>query len=182
MRERPSCSNRSSDCPPFANVSSWILLTMASSAFSTFPRCCLESNSRSAAMRGSCHCGYFNSGVITNGLRLSELALTSFFGPSGVPEKGRKRSHSGSLRVISPQRRELWTLQVVVGLTSRKLVVCDPRRNALLLDGNQNDRVDAHMLFDLLYMNKHNPVYHGDHGGLDRSGSSRFIIRCQLPM
>src|ERR1700723_4678039 len=45
-----------------------------------------------------------------------------------------------------------------------KLVVCDPRRNALLLDGNQNDRVDARKLSDLLHMNKLNPVYHGDHG------------------
>ena len=45
-----------------------------------------------------------------------------------------------------------------------KLLVCDPRRNALLLDGNQNDRVDARKLSDLLYMNKLNAVYHGDHG------------------
>ena len=35
-----------------------------------------------------------------------------------------------------------------------KLVVCDPRRNALLQDGNQNDRVDARKLSDLLYLNK----------------------------
>jgi hypothetical protein len=41
-----------------------------------------------------------------------------------------------------------------------KLVVCDPRRNALLQDGNQNDRVDARKLSDLLYMNKLNAVYH----------------------
>jgi hypothetical protein len=45
-----------------------------------------------------------------------------------------------------------------------KLVVCDPRRNALLLDGNQNDRVDARKLSDFLYMNKLTSVYHGDHG------------------
>jgi hypothetical protein len=45
-----------------------------------------------------------------------------------------------------------------------KAVVCDPRRNALLQDGNQNDRVDARKLSDLLYMNKLKPVYHGDHG------------------
>jgi transposase len=45
-----------------------------------------------------------------------------------------------------------------------KLVVCDPRRNALLQDGNQNDRVDARKLSDLLYMNKLKSVYHGDHG------------------
>src|SRR3981189_2803495 len=31
-----------------------------------------------------------------------------------------------------------------------KLVVCDPRRNALLQDSNRNDRVDARKLSDLL--------------------------------
>src|SRR5258706_3334950 len=45
-----------------------------------------------------------------------------------------------------------------------KLVVCDPRRNALFQDGNQNDRVDARKLSDLLYLNKLSAVYHGDHG------------------
>ena len=38
------------------------------------------------------------------------------------------------------------------------------RAAMLLLDGNQNDRVDARKLSDLLYMNKLNAVYHGDHG------------------
>jgi nicotinamidase-related amidase len=33
-----------------------------------------------------------------------------------------------------------------------KLVVCDPRRNALFQNGNQTDRVDARKLCDLLYI------------------------------
>ena len=45
-----------------------------------------------------------------------------------------------------------------------KLVVCDPRRNALLQEGNQNDRVDARKLAELLHNNQLRPVYHGDHG------------------
>ena len=45
-----------------------------------------------------------------------------------------------------------------------KLVVCDPRRNALLKEGNQNDRVDARKLSELLRNNQLRPVYHGDHG------------------
>jgi hypothetical protein len=59
-----------------------------------------------------------------------------------------------------------------------KLVVCDPRRNALLQDGNQNDRVDARKLSDLLYMNKLNAVYHGDHGlrSLKELGRSYLTI------
>src|SRR6202166_3306936 len=45
-----------------------------------------------------------------------------------------------------------------------KLVVCDPRRNALLKDGNKSDRIDARKLSELLYLNKLNPVYHGEQG------------------
>ena len=47
-----------------------------------------------------------------------------------------------------------------------KLVVCDPRRNALLnlKEGNQNDRVDARKLAELLQNKQLRPVYHGDHG------------------
>src|SRR5215472_9218144 len=46
----------------------------------------------------------------------------------------------------------------------RQLVVCDPRRNALLKEGNQNDRVDARKLAELLQHNQLRPVYHGNHG------------------
>ena len=35
-----------------------------------------------------------------------------------------------------------------------KLVVCNPRKNALLKDGNKSDRIDAHKLAELLYLNK----------------------------
>jgi transposase len=44
------------------------------------------------------------------------------------------------------------------------LVVCDPRRNALLKDGNKSDRIDARKLAELLYLKKLHPVYHGEHG------------------
>lgn len=45
-----------------------------------------------------------------------------------------------------------------------RVVACDPRKNALLKAGNRNDRVDACKLAELLYMNKINPVYHGEPG------------------
>ena len=45
-----------------------------------------------------------------------------------------------------------------------RVMVCDPRRNALLRAGNHNDRVDARKLAELLYLNELNPVYHGEHG------------------
>ena len=45
-----------------------------------------------------------------------------------------------------------------------RLVVCDPRKNTLMRDGNQNDRVDARNLAELLRTNQVHPVYHGKHG------------------
>ena len=45
-----------------------------------------------------------------------------------------------------------------------RLVVCDPRKNALLQAGNKNDRVDARKLSDLLRAGLLTPVYHGESG------------------
>jgi transposase len=45
-----------------------------------------------------------------------------------------------------------------------QVLVCDPRKNALLKAGNKSDRIDARKLADLLYLNKLNPVYHGETG------------------
>src|SRR5271169_3715125 len=43
-----------------------------------------------------------------------------------------------------------------------RVLVCDPRKNALLKVGNKNDRIDARKLSELLYLNKLSPVYHGE--------------------
>jgi transposase len=45
-----------------------------------------------------------------------------------------------------------------------RLVVCDPRKNALLKDGSKSDRIDARKLAELLRGNQLSPVYHGNHG------------------
>jgi len=45
-----------------------------------------------------------------------------------------------------------------------QLVVCNPRKNALLKDGNKSDRIDARKLADLLRGNQLKPVYHGETG------------------
>jgi len=45
-----------------------------------------------------------------------------------------------------------------------RLVVCDPRKNALLKEGNKSDRIDARKLAELLRTNQLKPVYHGEHG------------------
>src|SRR5713101_4611939 len=45
-----------------------------------------------------------------------------------------------------------------------QLVVCDPRKNALLKDGSKSDRIDARKLAEMLRTNQLKPVYHGEHG------------------
>jgi len=43
-----------------------------------------------------------------------------------------------------------------------RLVVCDPRKAALLKEGNKSDRIDAFNLADLLRLNRLESVYHGE--------------------
>src|SRR5258708_19785659 len=45
-----------------------------------------------------------------------------------------------------------------------EVVVCNPRKNALLKDGSKRDRIDARKLADQLYMNKINAVHHEENG------------------
>ena len=45
-----------------------------------------------------------------------------------------------------------------------RVVVCDPRKNALLKQGNKSDKVDARKLADLLRAGLLSPVYHGESG------------------
>ena len=44
------------------------------------------------------------------------------------------------------------------------IVVCDPRRNALLQEGSANDRIDARKLAELLRAKLLRSVYHGQNG------------------
>jgi transposase len=59
-----------------------------------------------------------------------------------------------------------WSAWLYDRLHSRvdKLVVCNPRKNVLLKDGNKSDRIDARKLAELLRGNKLKPVYHGETG------------------
>src|SRR5216683_2055009 len=44
------------------------------------------------------------------------------------------------------------------------LVVCDPRKNALMKEGNKSDKIDARKLADLLRGGYLRSVYHGENG------------------
>jgi transposase len=56
-----------------------------------------------------------------------------------------------------------WLYDVLCKAKAR-VVVCDPRKNRLLQDGNKSDRVDARKLAQLLRAGLLSPVYHGEHG------------------
>lgn len=45
-----------------------------------------------------------------------------------------------------------------------EVVVCNPRKNALLKEGSKSDKMDARKLAELLRLNHLKPVYHGEHG------------------
>jgi transposase len=45
-----------------------------------------------------------------------------------------------------------------------QVLVCNPRRNALLKEGSKSDKVDARKLAELLRTGMLRPVYHGEHG------------------
>src|SRR5450759_1472298 len=45
-----------------------------------------------------------------------------------------------------------------------QVLVCDPRKNALLKVGNKSDRIDARKLAELLRGGHLSSVYHGEHG------------------
>ncbi len=62
----------------------------------------------------------------------------------------------------------------------QQVLVCNPRRNALLKEGNKSDKVDARKLAELLRSGMLRPVYHGENGlrtGLDVSHHTRISPR-----
>ena len=54
-----------------------------------------------------------------------------------------------------------WLYDVLVRRVA-KLVVCNPRKNALLKSGSKSDAIDARKLAELLRAGMLSPVYHGE--------------------
>src|ERR1700720_1452577 len=57
-----------------------------------------------------------------------------------------------------------------------EVLVCDPRKNALLKSGNKNDRIDARKLADLFRSGLLSPVYHGENGVRALKESARSYL------
>jgi transposase len=59
-----------------------------------------------------------------------------------------------------------------------KLVVCDPRKNKSMREGNQNDKIDARRLAELLRLNHLTTVYHGEQRTCSFTVGSPCFIAC----
>jgi transposase len=71
------------------------------------------------------------------------------------------RGLRGSLHVTCEEgTHSAWLYDLLVGRVSQ-LVVCNPRKNALLKAGNKSDAIDARKLAELLRAGLLSPVYHG---------------------
>jgi transposase len=71
------------------------------------------------------------------------------------------RGLRGSVQVtLEEGTHAAWLYDLLVPRVAR-LVVCNPRKNALLKAGNKSDPIDAQKLAELLRMGALSPVYHG---------------------
>ena len=70
----------------------------------------------------------------------------------------------GTLQVTFEEgTHSAWLYDVLVRRVAQ-LVVCNPRKNALLKSGSKSDAIDARKLAELLRCDQLHPVYHGEHG------------------
>src|SRR5690349_17681077 len=68
----------------------------------------------------------------------------------------------GSLQVTFEEGTYSTWLYDLLAQRVGKVVVCNPRKNALLKKGNKSDRIDARKLAELLRSKLLSPVYHGE--------------------
>jgi transposase len=77
------------------------------------------------------------------------------------------RSLSGQVEVTCEEGTHAAWLYDTLKRTKAQVIVCDPRKNRLLRDGNKSDKVDARKLAQLLRAGLLSPVYHGEQGVRD---------------
>ena len=73
----------------------------------------------------------------------------------------------GEVEVTFEEGTHAAWLYDVLKKTKAKVIVCNPRKNRLLHDGNKSDKIDARELAKLLRAGLLSPVYHGEHGVRD---------------
>ena len=82
----------------------------------------------------------------------------------------------GSLHVTFEEGTHSAWLYDLLSRRVEKLVVCNPRKNALLKSGNKGDAIDARKLADLLRAGLLSPVYHGETSALEVQQLARSYL------
>ena len=83
-------------------------------------------------------------------------------GDAGVGDSGFHQGMRGTLQVTFEEgTHSAWLYDLLVRRVAR-LVVCNPRKNALLKSGSKSDAIDARKLAELLRAGLLSPVYHGE--------------------
>ncbi len=77
------------------------------------------------------------------------------------------KSLRGQVEVTFEEGTHAAWLYDTLKTTTARVIVCDPRKNRLLQDGNKSDKVDARKLAQLLRAGLLSHVYHGEHGTRD---------------
>ena len=91
-----------------------------------------------------------------------KLVMQSVLMTNAAAVLGFVRGLRGTVRVTFEEGSHAAWLHTVLKSQVAEVVVCNPRRNALLKSGNKNDQIDARKLADLLRANLLKPVYHDD--------------------
>ena len=91
-----------------------------------------------------------------------KLVMQAVFMTNAAAVLGFVRGIPGTLRVTFEEGTHAAWLHSVLQSQVAEVVVCNPRKNALLKSGNKNDRIDARKLAELLRSNLLSRVYHDD--------------------
>ena len=83
---------------------------------------------------------------------------------------------SGSLHVTFEEGTWAAWLYDLLEPNVTKMVMCNPRRNALSKEGSKSDRIDARKLAELLRSNFLQPVYHGGAWTADAEGTGTQLF------
>ncbi len=99
--------------------------------------------------------------------QMGKLVMESVVETSAVTVLDFLKGLRGRVEVTFEEGTHAAWLYDVLKKTKAGVVVCDPRKNRLLRDGNKSDLVDARKLAQLLRAGLLSPVYHGEHGTRD---------------
>lgn len=91
-----------------------------------------------------------------------KLVMQAVFMTNAAAVLGFVRGIPGTLRVTFEEGTQAAWLHSVLQSQVAEVVVCNPRKNALLKSGNKSDRIDARKLAELLRSNLLSRVYHDD--------------------